>query len=214
MSKQETIEVKSRMCNVWEEEYPVSLNELLKKVEVTAESILQKLNATNCPIVSDLYEAKDTINRKTNETVVKYFRKADLFEELKYMPNNYLSEKKKNKENEFKGLYIFGEEIKGNVEPVYIGISRTIFRRLKQHGWGQNHNECTLAYLWANHEYHKSDFKKGRKYFCNDELQLGRLKVQSFKVVLIPEPTDYDLYFMEVALAGILKTKWNSFKTH
>ena len=25
---------------------------------------------------------------------------------------------------------------------------------------------------------------------------------------------DYDLYFLEVAIAGILKTKWNSFRTH
>ena len=64
-----------------------------------------------------------------------------------FSPNNYLTKKDKarNCKNELKGLYIMGQTSKNKVIPVYVGISRTIFRRIRQHGWGKNHNECTLA---------------------------------------------------------------------
>ena len=38
--------------------------------------------------------------------------------------------------------------------------------------------------------------------------------IQNYKVVLVEVQNDYDLYFLEVSLAGIFNTKWNSFKTH
>lgn len=42
----------------------------------------------------------------------------------------------------------------------------------------------------------------------------AKLLIRNFKVVLVNIENDYELYFLEVALAGIFKTKWNSFKTH
>lgn len=46
------------------------------------------------------------------------------------------------------------------------------------------------------------------------ELEQEQLEIKNFRVIIIPEENDYDLYFMEVYLAGKLKTKWNSFRTH
>jgi hypothetical protein len=48
----------------------------------------------------------------------------------------------------------------------------------------------------------------------NDDLSAKKEVVRNLHVALIPVQEDYDLYFLEVALAGILKTKWNSFRTH
>jgi len=127
-----------------------------------------------------------------------------------YKPNARLSAKSKSN-NEFKGLYFFGEKIGNEIIPVYVGISRTVYRRLRQHGWGKQHNECTHAYLMANK---KNKNEKNRAEFPDDLLEIERQKILSFNVFLYPVEQDYDLYFMEVALAGILKTKWNSFKTH
>jgi hypothetical protein len=112
------------------------------------------------------------------------------------------------------GLYIIGEKMNGEVIPIYIGISRTVYRRLRQHGWGKEHNQCTLAYLIANEEKHESKWANKRSLFPKTDLIEARDKVQNFRVVLYSVENDYDLYFLEVAIAGILKTKWNSFKTH
>lgn len=46
------------------------------------------------------------------------------------------------------------------------------------------------------------------------ELTSKKEMVRSFKVALFTVKKDYEIYFLEVALAGILKTKWNSFRTH
>jgi hypothetical protein len=38
--------------------------------------------------------------------------------------------------------------------------------------------------------------------------------LRNYKVALYPVLNDYELYFYEVALSGVFKTKWNSFRTH
>ena len=137
------------------------------------------------------------------------------FNQLGYTPNYYLkTNSKSTDDNEFKGLYIFGEEVNGKIIPVYIGISRTIFRRLKQHAWGKKHNECTLAYLKTREKGITENIEIGRSTVTNDDMLPAKAIIQNYKVVLVPVKNDYDLYFLEVALAGIFSTKWNSFKTH
>ena len=110
-------------------------------------------------------------------------------------------------------MYIFGELVNNKIVPVYIGISRTVYRRLRQHGFGKLHNECSLAYLMAKHDNSQIEWATIHKDF-QEELISNRKKVGVFKVVLVPVEKDYDLYFLEIAIAGILKTKWNSFRTH
>lgn len=109
-------------------------------------------------------------------------------------------------------MYIFGEiNNRGFFEPIYIGISRTVFRRLYQHTWGKKHNEATLAYLMAKSRLLHLE---SRNSLLLSELEIEQEKIKTFKVVIVPEENDYNLYFMEVYLAGKLKTKWNSFRTH
>ena len=118
--------------NYKQEPYPEKLVDLLNETIELADCIIQKLNSEECYRVDDLYEM---VNGKVTRNKYR-------FDSLGYFANE-----PKNNPKKYKGLYIFGEEINGKVTPVYIGISRSVFRRLKQHAWGTKHNECSLAYL-------------------------------------------------------------------
>ncbi|RCW93627.1 GIY-YIG nuclease family protein [Winogradskyella arenosi] len=192
--------------NYREETYPGDLSLLLVKANKIARTILKKLNFNNCPSINDLFfELHKTCGVQPEYSVI---RNKKAFNELGYLPNIKSGKVKSN--NEFKGLYVFGEEIKGKVTPVYVGISRTVYRRLRQHGFGKLHNESTLAYLMAKNE--KEELTRASS--SNSILEPKREILRNFKVVLYPVLNDYELYFYEVALAGILKTKWNTFRTH
>jgi predicted GIY-YIG superfamily endonuclease len=183
------------MKNYKEELYPENLSVLLNYADEVAENILVNLNNKNAKSVCDLY----------SEVNGKIIRNKKVFDELGYTPND---------SNEFKGLYIFGEEQNGKVIPVYVGISRSIFRRLKQHAWGKLHNECTLAYLKTKHQWEIVGKEAKRDSITHEDMLPAKEIIQNYKVVLVEVQNDYDLYFLEVSLAGIFNTKWNSFKTH
>lgn len=194
-----------KIMNHWKEPYPENLHDLLGHADKLALEISEKLNSAKCKKINELYFSS---NNKIKKDVTK-------FNELGYNPNTYLkSNRKSTEDNEFKGLYIFGDEVNGKIIPVYIGISRSIFRRLKQHAWGKKHNECSLAYLKTREKGITENIEIGRSTVTNDDMLPAKEIIQNYKVVLVPEKNDYDLYFLEVALAGIFSTKWNSFKTH
>ena len=187
------------MKNNNNETFPKDINLLIKKCEDTVLYIQSKFLENECILIKDLYlESKGR-------------KQKDFLNKLGVECNAYLNNKRKT-ENEVKGLYIFGElNVNGAFEPIYIGISRTIFRRLYQHTWGKKHNEAPLAYLMAKDRIsHTED----RRILPITELEIEQEKIKKLKLIVIPEQNDYDLYFMEVYLAGRLKTKWNSFKTH
>lgn len=190
--------------NYNKELYPTDLQELLIKANNIADIITQKLNDYDCLTLSNLYEVKSG----------KTYRKTELWNNLGYGPSPDTKNVNEGKtKNEYKGIYVFGEVDNNKVTPVYVGISRTIYRRLRQHGWGKKHNECSLGYLMAK----KNNVAISRANIhinFDEELILKKEKVKSFKVALFPVEKDYELYFLEVALAGKLKTKWNSFRTH
>ena len=191
--------------NYKNEPYPKDLLSVFNSAEDLAGRIVEKLNDNSCKRINELYCEK--------EGLIK--RNEDIFNSLGYLPNTFLKTNSHNtKNNEFKGLYIFGEEIEDKVIPVYVGISRSVFRRLKQHAWGKKHNECSLAYLKTRHQF-ESEGKEFRRIESKEkDMVLAKSLIRNFKVVLVNIENDYDLYFLEVALAGIFKTKWNSFKTH
>lgn len=187
------------------ESYPSELNKLLEQATLIAKILEGKLNDSECKTIAQLY----------HNTSGKTYRNVSVFNELGYIPNNYKgrSESPKNN-NEYKGLYVLGEIVEDKVRPIYVGISRTIYRRLRQHGYGKRHNECTLAYLIARKDQKMKGKLINRSTIEDFDLFKAREKVQQLKVVLYPVNNDYELYFLEVALAGIFKTKWNSFRTH
>jgi hypothetical protein len=195
--------------NYKEEEYPKNLNLILEKANDISSNILKKLNHTECPTIEDLYvEMHKTCGVKPEYSIKRDIK---LFNELGYVPNIESGKVKSN--NEFKGLYVFGEEIDREIKPVYVGISRTIYRRLRQHGFGKLHNQCSLAYLMTKHDNAIIERANVHDKF-QDELTCKKEIVRSFKVALYPVKNDYELYFLEVVLSGVFKTKWNSFRTH
>lgn len=183
-----------------EEKFPENMNQLIQKCEHTILEINERFASQNCLIVKDLYIGNT--NNRCN----------DFLEKLQVTCNSKLNKKVKNK-NEVQGLYVFGEFNKeyGKIIPIYIGISRTIIRRLRQHVWGKNHNEATFAYLKAKT---RLGHNKGRLDLSLKELESEQGEIKNYHLMVIPEENHYDMYFMEVYIAGRLKTKWNSFKTH
>ena len=186
--------------NYWNEPYPSSIEALIKKCETGLKTITSALEDGQCRTLGELFiDDNGMIKRLKSE-----------FKNLGYEPNTKLHKKLKTN-NEIKGIYVFGESTRGGVVPRYIGISGTIFRRLKQHGWGKLHNEATLAYLKAAS---KTQYKGQRKHYPFADIEKQQKIIRQYKVALLPELLDFDLYFMEVYFAGKLKTLWNSFKTH
>lgn len=195
------------MIDYKDESFPENLRLLTEESYEIAEFLRVKLNESNCPTLEDLYKIEKD----------KVLTNLSFFKQHGYGVNS----------NSLKGLYVFGKQDNGIVKPEYIGISRDIYRRLKQHGWGKTHNTATLAYLIADKEFRNAfelsgqpfEFnvvsKNKRKDISNNaDVQKAINLVKQFKVAIFPIDCDYKLYFHEVAIAGILKTKWNRFRTH
>lgn len=180
-------------------ERDLDMPSLITKCEQTITAINTHFNNQQCPAIKDLY-LPDQGKRQKN------------FLQLLSINCNNKLRKKNVAINKVKGLYVFGEsDKKGTITPVYIGISRSVFRRLYQHVWRGNHNQASLAYLHVkDNELHTG----GRDLVESTKLHKMQKEIRNYKVLVIPETDDYDLYFMEVYIAGKLKTKWNSFKTH
>ena len=185
--------------NIWEEKYPDDLNSTLnnafkisKKIEVALKKEIK---------LSKLFETDK--NRKMN-------RKA-LFSTLGVEANRSLNTKNGN--NKICGIYVFAEKEKNRFKPLYVGISKAVIRRLRQHGWGKSHNQASFAYLRAKEN---EDYTGTRIKFPEKKLEKYRKEVQNLCVAVYPIDINevYNLYFYEVAIAAILKSEWNSFKTH
>lgn len=147
-----------------------------------AQKLNESLNHPECPSLCELYVYGAVSG------IAKNWRQKDKFP----APNN---------ENEFKGIYLFGEETKtGQVDPVYVGISRSVFRRLRQHGWGRSRNEASFAFRLAERKLEAFEAMKER--------------VRSMRVALLPIEDDVELYFSEIVVAKLLNTPYNDFRTH
>lgn len=188
--------------NIFGENYPENSHDFIKKCDKLLISLNSKLNNNDCKSLGELY----ALNSKR-----RCIRNFKSFENLGYEPNSKLDNNYK-ENNEIKGLYVFGEIDKsGKVIPKYLGISRTVFRRLRQHGWGKLHNEATLAYLKA---IQKKTHSGSRNAITYNKIEEQQKIIRNYKVAILPELNDYDMYFMEVYFAGKWKTEWNTFKTH
>lgn len=184
--------------NYNKEPFPNNINELIQKCELVIREIQARFSNPECLIVKDLYHYD------------KGHKQKDFIDKLQVTCNSRLGKKSK-KEDELKGLYVFGELINSEISPIYVGISRSIFRRLYQHTWGTKHNETSFSYLKAKHY---NNYIGKREDLPLDQLFFQQEKIKNYRLIVIPELNDYDLYFMEVYIAGRLKTKWNTFKTH
>jgi len=157
-----------------------------------------------------IYRFSDIYILKNNEVV----KNID-FINSNFKYNSFLNKNDK-KCNEIKGLYIFIDE---NEKPIYTGISKTIFRRLKQHIVGKNHNESTLVYIISLKLFkdkYKKEYEGERKDFPLDEFryEIQSIIKEKWKFIIIPETDNYKLYFKELYISCKFKTFWNTFETH
>jgi hypothetical protein len=121
--------------------------------------------------------------------------------------------KKLGKLDDFSGCYVLLQD--GG--PFYVGISRRVVARLRQHGTGTSHFNATLAYRMARdkvpHKMTQSAAMKDpsfrRAFDEAKELLMG------CGVAFIEIQNPVELYLFEAYCAMELDTcKWNTFRTH
>ncbi len=124
------------------------------------------------------------------------------------------------KEVKYKGIYGFFEVGNSQQQAVYFGISKNIFKRIKQHIFGKSHYEASLVYLQCLDEYNrnnKDEYSGTRDQFPNfsERRRVFQEKmISSWKILVLPLQNEFEIYFLEFYLACKYKAKWNSFRTH
>jgi hypothetical protein len=114
---------------------------------------------------------------------------------------------------DFRGCYVF----LARRRPFYVGISKKVIERIRQHLRGRSHFEATLAYRIADcgsrtKRSRSSNMKSEsfRRSFARERNRLARATV-AFVEVRNP----LELYLLEVYAAMMLRTgRWSSFDTH
>ncbi len=128
---------------------------------------------------------------------------------------NSMLNKSSKKDNELSGLYILYDK---NNTPMYVGISRTIFRRMRQHFLSESSNQASLVYLIAREKYKKKNINNivQKKDFpfnkYREEIQKEMRK--DWRILFIPETDNFVIYMKEIYIACYEKTYWNTFETH
>lgn len=190
------------MKNHKREEIVADIRKLANNSYQIAESISDKFNEKNCPSLNELFVLKQNGH---------VFKQKNIIEKYK-IPS--------------KGLYVLGKIENNKIKPVYVGIAVDIIRRLKEHTWAKNNNQASLAYLIAMHSYSQNFSlteprfqvvsKTKRKYIKENDPDFLKAKeiVRNYYVVTYPIEDSYELHFHEIAIACILKTYWNSFRTN
>ncbi len=171
------------------------------------------------PTPAELVEEAKQHAEKIGE--LRKYSFSELFTEIEnkgkteYHRNTSIWSKEIGENNDLKGLYIFYEDDK----PIYVGISRCILKRLKNHFLGKVHNEATLVYLMLRDKHDQihgvyTGVRLELKIF-KEERESEQAKMRkNWKIAIIPEEDSYKMHFFEIYLSCYLKTKWNSFETH
>lgn len=115
--------------------------------------------------------------------------------------------------NDFSGCYVLVRE----GTPFYVGISRRVVQRLRQHLTGTSHFHATLAYLMATD-------RTGHKMKREDAMRDGDFRrafddaqemLRGCSVAFIEIENPLELYLFEAYCAMELNTcEWNTFRTH
>lgn len=111
------------------------------------------------------------------------------------------------------GLYVFLEADR----PIYVGISRHVLARLRQHLTGDDHFLATLVYSMAYAKWgrtaRRSELMKNAGFM--KQFRAMRDELRGCKVAFIEIDDPVTMYLFEVYAAMKLDTgQWNEFKTH
>lgn len=222
----------SNYRNIPYPEPEAGLETLLEESREITKQIVQRL--TDAPLLNEIFirparESDDDDDRNVRREKQWNFENEE-WERIRE------ENAKPKKHTDFEGLYALAELTtteEGEEAWVfrYVGISRNVMARLKQHSWGNESNTATLAHLIAKQQEltekereiygRKKKDEAPRKATITKKLEAGRNSirdnfVKECRVVVyrLENERDYGLYFHEVAVAGILRCYWNSFRTH
>jgi hypothetical protein len=114
---------------------------------------------------------------------------------------------------DFSGCYVLLRDAR----PFYVGISRGVIQRLRQHVKGKTHFDASLAYLMATektgHTMKRADAMKDPE-FLRAFLEAQAL-LRNCSVAFIEIDNPLELYLFEAYCAMELDTfEWNTFRTH
>jgi len=101
--------------------------------------------------------------------------------------------------------------------PVYVGISRKAFTRLRQHVLADTHNSATLAYRmaakWTGHSMRRQEAMEDPEF--KREFDRAREMIRAFDVAYVEVDNPLVLHVFEPYAALELGTgEWNTFETH
>ena len=114
---------------------------------------------------------------------------------------------------EFSGCYVLIDQH----QPIYVGISRRVLARLRQHFTGKSHFDASLVYAVAQ----KRSPTKGTRSKVMDDPQFQKAfaaaqsHLLSLHVSFVAIKNPLELYIFEAFAAIELGThEWNTFRTH
>jgi predicted GIY-YIG superfamily endonuclease len=115
--------------------------------------------------------------------------------------------------SDFSGCYVLMRDGK----PFYVGISRGVVGRLRQHGTGKTHFDASLAYRMAcekvAHKMTRNEAMKNPAF--RQAFHDAQRLLQGSSVAFIKISNPLELYLFEAYCAIELDTsEWNTFRTH
>jgi hypothetical protein len=117
------------------------------------------------------------------------------------------------KQKDLPGCYVFLDA----GMPIYVGISRSVIKRLVQHLNFDSHYSASLVYRMASKEYpHEMKRDQAMKDDQFREVFFAtRSRLREMTIAFIQIDNDLELYVFEVYAAMKLNTgTWNTFRTH
>lgn len=116
-------------------------------------------------------------------------------------------------QSDFSGCYLLLDE----TGPIYVGISRKVLSRLRQHLRGKTHFDASLVYAIAQrrcptsgHRNHVMQQEAFQSAFSEAQLYL-----RSLRVAFVDIENALELYVFEAYAAMHFGThEWNTFRTH
>ncbi len=118
---------------------------------------------------------------------------------------------------DFSGCYVLQE----NEKPIYVGISRGVIGRLRQHVFGKTHFDASLAFRIAMKKHPDETVAKLTRSTAMLDPLFGtsfaeaQAYLRSLQVAWVEIENPLELYLFEPYCAFELDThQWNSFRTH
>lgn len=114
---------------------------------------------------------------------------------------------------DFSGCYVLLDDGR----PFYVGISRTLVSRLRQHVTGKDHTDASLAYQMATdktgHKMKRAEAMKDPAF--RSAFEEAQVLLRGATVAFVEIDNPLELYLFEAYCAMELDTcEWNTFRTH